>query len=251
EPVRYHVGGENRWASAASWPPPGRGTAWLLGSGGDARSASGDGSLHPATGVTQGPGAQGPGAASDTVRADPHDPFPTCGGAFPAAALGPDGIQDQRAVDHRADVLVYTSPTLAEPVSVAGVPRLELALSSTAPDADVCVTLVDVEPDGFALPVAEGAVRTRYRLGGTADWLAPGEPVTVQVALHDTAHTFRAGHRIRVHVAGACYPRRSRNLHTRTVPELGTAGEAVVAEHTVHHDPSQPSRLVLPEVGAR
>ena len=58
------------------------------------------------------------------------------------------------------------------------------------------------------------------------------------MTLHDTAHTFRAGHRIRIQVAGASYPWRSRNLHTRTVPELGTLDEAVVAEHTG-------SRLVL------
>lgn len=253
DPVRYHVGGDNRWASAATWPPPGAETAWQLGSVHDARSAAGDGYLHPAAGAPGRPGAEarpahGPGAGADRVRADPHDPFPTCGGAFPAAALGPDGIQDQRAVDHRPDVLVYTSPPLREPVTVAGAPRLRLRLSSTAPDADVCVTLVDVEPDGFALPVAEGALRTRYRLGGTRDWLTPGVPVVLEVALHDTAHAFGAGHRIRVHVAGACYPRRSRNLHTTTVPELGVLAEAVVAEHTVHHDGS---RLVLPEVVAR
>ncbi|RZT84427.1 hypothetical protein EV383_1268 [Pseudonocardia sediminis] len=242
EPVRYHVGGENRWASAPSWPPSGAGTSWLLGSGGDARSAAGDGHLRP-----DGDGRPVREDTADTVRADPRDPFPTCGGAFPAGSLGPDGIQDQRAVDHRADVLVYTSEPLAEPVTTAGVPRLVLRFSSTAPDADVCVTLVDVEPDGFAVPVAEGALRTRYRLGGTRDWLVPDEPAEIEVVLHDTAHTFRAGHRIRVHVAGACYPRRSRNLHTTTVPELGGLDEAVVAEHTVHHGPS---RLVLPEVAS-
>ncbi len=60
--------------------------------------------------------------------------------------------------------------------------------------------------------------------------------------LHDTAHTFGVGHRIRLMVAGACFPRRSRHLHTT---KLGTLAEAVVAEHTVHHDPAHPSRLVL------
>jgi predicted acyl esterase len=84
----------------------------------------------------------------------------------------------------------------------------------------------------------------RYRHGGTADWLVPGEPAEVTVELQDTAHTFRPGHRIRVQIAGASWPRRSRNLHTTTVPELGTLDEAVVARHTVHHDAARPSRLV-------
>lgn len=330
EPVRYHVGGENRWASAPSWPPPGTATTtWHPTSATGARSAMGDGHLTPATpggvpphhdgaggdpgraGAEGSAGSVGPagsvgsegsaraeksagaagaagGVGTDTWAADPHDPFPTCGGAFAAGALGPDGIQDQRAVDHRDDVLVYTSAPLEAPVTVAGAPELVVALTSTAPDADVCVTLVDVEPDGFALPVAEGAQRARYRpglekpagrgspspdaahaaagatsgdgepggpaqgggesgggeSGGTASsWLRPDVPAEVRVALHDTAHTFRTDHRIRIMVAGACYPRRSRNLHTTTVPELGTLDEAVVAHHTLHHDGS---RLILP-----
>lgn len=91
-----------------------------------------------------------------------------------APPLGGDGIQDQRAVDGRRDVLVHTSWVLDTPVTVVGRPELVVHLTSTAPDADVCVTLVDVEPDGFAVPVAEGAQRTRYRHGGTTDWLSPG-----------------------------------------------------------------------------
>ena len=238
DPVHHYVGGEDRWTTAPAWPPPGVERSWTLASGGAARSASGDGRLVAG-------GREVYGAPGDTVRADPRDPFPTCGGMMSAPPLGPDGIQDQRAVDDRDDVLVYTSAVLSGPVAVTGVPRLELHLSSTAPDADVCVTLVDVEPDGYAVPVAEGALRTRYRLGGATDWLVPAEPVALTVALHDTAHTFRAGHRLRVMVAGACFPRRSRALHTTTVPELGTLAEAVVAEHTVHHDADRPSRLVL------
>lgn len=240
DPVHFHVGGDDRWATAASWPPPGDERSWSLTSGGDARSSAGDG-------VLGGPGDDGdPGDDGvDTWRADPLDPFPTCGGAMSAPPLGPDGIQDQRAVDARDDVLVYTSGPLTEPVTVVGRPRLLVWLSSTAPDADVCVTLVDVEPSGYAVPVAEGALRTRYRDGRRDAWLAPGEPAELVVELHDTAHTVRAGHRLRVQVAGACYPRRSRNLHTTTVPERGRLDEAVVAHHTLHHGRTHPSRLVL------
>jgi uncharacterized protein len=162
-----------------------------------------------------------------------------------APPLGPDGIQDQRVLNHRDDVLVYTGEPLDAPVAIAGVARVVVHLESSAPDADVCVTLVDVEPDGYAVPVAEGAIRTRYRHGGAADWLVPDEPVEVRVPLHDTAHTFRAGHRVRLQIAGASWPRRSRNLHTTTVPELGTLDEAVVARHTVHHDGARPSRLEI------
>ncbi|MBN9100725.1 MULTISPECIES: CocE/NonD family hydrolase [unclassified Pseudonocardia] len=196
-PVTYYVTGENRWAAADTWPPPGSTVTLPL--------------------------------AAGHYRSDPADPFPTCGGASSGAALGPDGVQDRRAVEARDDVLLWTSEPLDAPLHVAGPVRLVVHLESTAPDVDVCVHLVDVEPDGFAAGISEGALRVRTVREG---WLEPGEVVELTVALHDTAHTFRAGHRVRVEVAGANFPRLSRNLHTREVPEHGT--EMVVAEQTVH-----------------
>ncbi|MFE9577216.1 CocE/NonD family hydrolase [Nocardia sp. NPDC006044] len=242
--VTYFVGGADTWAHAPAWPPATAVEEWPLGSGGDARTATDDGKLI-SPGAEQDSGTAG----SDTFTADPHDPFPTHGGAItvegdPAAV--PQGIQDQRAVDGRADVLVYTSEPLTEDVTIAGQPELIAFLSSTAPDADVCVTLVDVEPGGFARNVADGAQRARYRNGGDTDWLDAGDPSRVTVTLNDVAHRFRPGHRIRVQIAGFSFPRYSRNLHTRTVPEFGTLDEAVTARHTVHHGPATRSALRLP-----
>lgn len=240
ERVTYFVGGANTWAHAPTWPPAGTVEEWALASAGDARTAGGDGLLTRAGYA---------GAAADTFVADPHDPFPTHGGAIVLegdAAAVPGGIQDQRVVDGRSDLLVYTSAPLTEDVTIAGQPELVAFITSTAPDADLCVTLVDVEPDGFALNIAEGAQRARYRDGGDSDWLSPDEPSRVTVALNDVAHRFRRGHRIRVQIAGFSFPRYSRNLHTRTVPELGILDEAVTARHTVHHDGPTPSTLRLP-----
>ncbi|ANY06846.1 hypothetical protein AFB00_11695 [Pseudonocardia sp. HH130630-07] len=245
--VAYYVGGANTWAHADTWPPPAVATReWALTSAGDARSAAGDGRLDR-------PGEPGATAGSDTFTADPHDPFPTHGGAIVlegVQAASPGGIQDQRAVDGRTDLLVYTGEPLAADVTVGGAPELVTFVTSTAPDADLCVTLVDVEPGGYAVNVAEGAQRARYRDGGDEDWLDADRPHRVTVVLHDVAHRFGRGHRIRVQVAGASFPRFSRNLHTRTVPELGTLDEAVTARHTVHHGGSTPSVLRLPVIGA-
>ncbi|WP_377871840.1 CocE/NonD family hydrolase [Amycolatopsis halotolerans] len=231
--VSYFVGGSNTWAKAPAWPPASTVEEWTL---------SSDGLLN----------REG-GHGADTFIADPQDPFPTHGGviAFEGdAAAAPGGIQDQRAVDGREDVLRYTSAPLAEDVTIAGQAELIAYVTSTAPDADICVTLVDVEPDGFALNVAEGAQRARYRDGGDTDWLDAEEPSRVTVTLHDVAHRFGRGHRIRVQIAGFSFPRFSRNLHTRTVPEFGTLDEAVVARHTLHHNESCPSALRLPVLGA-
>lgn len=235
ERVRYYVTGENRWAGSPCWPPTGTETVLHLGGGAVNSAVRGGGTLT----------AEPRSGPPDVLRVDPLDPFPTCGGLLSAPGIGPDGVQDRRAVEQRGDVLVYTSEPLVTPLPVAGPIILTVFLSSTAPDADVCATLVDIEPDGFAAGVSEGALRTRYRSGGVADWLAPGVVVELAVPLHQTAHTFRVGHRVRLEIAGANFPRLSRNLHNTVVPERGTEADAVIAEHTVH----RPSRLVLHTVG--
>ncbi|MFF0144058.1 hypothetical protein ATK36_4246 [Amycolatopsis sulphurea] len=241
--VTYFVGGSNTWAHAPSWPPASTAQEWFLVSDGDARTASGDGRLTATAGDHT-------GAASDTFTADPHNPFPSHGGAAMFDAGGgaalPEGIQDQRVVDGREDVLVYTSAPLVEDLTIAGQAELVAFVTSTAPDADVCVTLVDVEPDGFAVNVADGVQRARYRNGTDDAWLDPDQPSTVTVTLSDVAHQFSRGHRIRVQVAGFSFPRYSRNLHTRSIPEFATLDEAAVAQHTLHHAAAAPSTLRLP-----
>lgn len=227
-PVTCYVTGDDRWRELPSWPPPGGARILHL---------TADGDL-----------ATSPGPAGERRwTADPTDPFPTCGGASSGAALGPDGVQDRRSLDSRTDVLRWTSAVLDAAVTVIGPVTVVVHLASTAEGVDVCATLVDVEPDGFAAGIAEGGVRTRHRDGSGTAWLVPGATTELRVALHAAAHTFRAGHRIRVEIAGANFPRLSRNLHTRTVPEHGTLAEAVVAEQTVAHGPAHPSRLELHE----
>jgi uncharacterized protein len=230
-PVICYVTGDDRWTELPAWPPPGDPlTLYLTGS---------------STLATAPP----PDDEPLTYPSDPHDPFPTCGGASSSAALGPDGVQDRRRVEVRADLLVYTSDPLPEPLHIAGPVSLVVHLASTAVDVDVCATLVDVEPDGFAVGVSEGAQRARSRTGTSDAFLVPGEVAEIRVRCHDTAHTFRAGHRVRLEVAGANFPRLSRNLHTRGTPEHGTLADAVLAEQTVHHGSVHPSRLELHQPG--
>ena len=226
-PVSWFESGPDRWARSDSWPPPGvTPVTWFLGAGGRLGADSGEGST--------------------AYRHDPADPVPTCGGVMTAPMLGPDGIQDQRARQARADVAVWTSDVLNEAVTTAGAPSVTVFVSSTAEDTDLVVVLSDLEPGGFVVNVAEGALRTRGRGGATDAWLVPGEITEVTVPLHHTGHTFRVGHRIRVDLAGSSFPRFSRNLGTRTVPELGRLEDGVASDQLIHHGADHPSRLVLP-----
>jgi putative CocE/NonD family hydrolase len=221
--VRYYSTGDDTWRASSSWPPEGTTTStWFTGP---------DGALRVAE----------PGAGVDELVHDPRDPVPTVGGSCCHLALGPSGIVDHAEVARRPDVLTWTGPPLVAPLRLAGEVSLELVLTTTAADADVVVFLVDVHPDGYAEPVTDGVLRTRYRLGGTRHWLVPGEATPLVVRLADTAHTLAAGHRLRLELAGSSFPRFAPNPGTRVLPELATPADLTTAVHHVDHG----ARVVL------
>jgi uncharacterized protein len=236
--VWYFLSGENRWAVSPSWPPEGQKLDLFLSSEGD--------------GVRFEPSAQS-GVREFTY--DPADPVPTIGGAVIDlsasfnmtfdVSLTSDGVQDQRRIESRPDVLVYRSAELKEVVRIAGPVTANLWVSSSAEDTDFFVRLIDVEPDGFAGNVSEGVVRARYRNGRNDSWLTPGEPVELVVEFHDTVHSFLPGHRIQVDVTSSCFPKYSRNLNSRVVPELGHETDIAVAQQKVFDGPDTPSHITL------
>jgi uncharacterized protein len=238
--VRYWQLGEDEWREAASWPPPHVEQRWYLHSNGGANSRHGDGELS-----THAPAAHAP---EDTYLYDPLDPVPTVGGKTLMPTIMTAGIEDQSAVEDRADVLCYTTPPLTAPVVVHGHVDVELWASSSAVDTDFTAKLVDVEPGGQALNLADGIVRARYRdsTKRRSEPLEPNVPTLFRIDLWDLAHTFRPGHRIRLEISSSNFPRFDRN--TNTGRELGADGEGdvVMAAQRVLHDAAHPSALVLP-----
>lgn len=241
--VYYFMSGENQWTTSPAWPPAGATRELFLNSGED--SAEGGAAL------TFDPPAD---SGSRTYTYDPSDPVQTVGGMTIELSGGlslgrfddsmaVDGVQDQRRIEGRDDLVLYTSSVLEEAVRVAGSPKVNLWVSSSAEDTDFLVRLVDVEPDGFAANVSEGIIRCRYRDGRNDSWLTPDEPVELEIEMHPAAHTFLPGHQIRVHVTSSSFPKYSRNLNTRAVPEFGTADDVAVAHQTVLDGGDTPSRI--------
>ncbi len=234
-PVRLFVMGAGRWRDADAWPlPETTWTSWHLGA---------DGTLSAEPREPDG---------ADAYRYDPDDPVPTCGGAtfLPGQEVGArTGPLDQRAVERRADVLVYSTPPLEREVEVIGPVELVLHVSSSAPDADFTGKLVDVHPDGFAELLADGIQRARWRAGAAEPApLIPGEVHELRIDLGATANRFRAGHRIRLEVSSSNFPRFDRNTNTGGDVATEHDADAVVAVNTIHRGPTHPSRLVLPVV---
>lgn len=237
-PVRYFVMGADRWRTAAEWPPPAvRETVLHLRGGGFANTGAGDGRLDPLPADGEEP--------ADLLRYDPADPTPSTP-ERQAPFTAPFAL-DNRWLLRRPDVLVYTSPPLAEPLEIAGNPRALLHVSSTAPDTDFHVQLCDVAPGGRSDVIAAGFVRASWRGGPDRPRapLDPSGPTELEIELHATANRWLPGHRIRVVIASAAFPEVDR--HPNTMAPLGDDRELVVADNTVHHGAAHPSRLLLPE----
>ena len=236
-PVELFLMGTNQWVHFADWPVPGtRFTPMYLASGGHANSLRGDGKLQ----------FEGASAApSDGFLYDPHNPVPTLGGNDCCGAPFPAGPRDQRPVESRHDVLVYTSEILSKPVAIAGPVKMKLYASTDGKDTDFMIKLVDVSPDGTAINVAEGILRARFHQGlDKMQLLEPNRTYPLEIDMRGTANVFQTGHRIRVDVTSSNFPQYDRNPNTGE--DLGASDRLRTASQTIFHSGDTRSHIVLP-----
>jgi putative CocE/NonD family hydrolase len=241
-PVKLFIMGENMWRDETDWPlPDTRFTSYYLHSSGRAAGTLEDGGLlaEPATEQPE-----------DVYLYDPRDPVPSCGGQtfLPGFIIGSNsGPRDQRAVESRRDVLCYTTPPLEKDTEVTGPVTLTLYGSSSARDTDFTGKLVDVHPDGRAIILTEGILRSRYRIS-TAEpkLLQPGEVYELNLDLWATANVFKAGHRIRLEISSSNFPRFDRNSNTGGLISEESEAEMIPAVNRIFHNRRFPSHLTLP-----
>lgn len=228
--VRVFVMGIDRWSEYSDWPPSeGTATAWFLSSTG--RDTDDGRSLD-----LSGPAVD---AVADHFVHDPSDPVPTLGGAtmLPAFTVSA-GPRDQRDIETRDDVLVFSGPLLTEPVTVVGPVTARLYVSSDAESVDVTAKLIDVHPDGRAMALCDGIVRTD---AASTDLSNPTEIVVDLIA---TGNCFGVGHRIRLEVAGSNFPKF--DLHCSRDPHSAAPLPPSTAHRiSVHSGGETPSALVL------
>jgi putative CocE/NonD family hydrolase len=233
--------GENAWKSSAQWPPKEAKTVRMyLRSGGDANSLYGDGRLE----MTAPPASEKP----DLFTYDPLNPVQTVGGGDCCnGGIVVPGAFDQRAVESRADVLVYSSEPLSAPMEVTGFVDAVLKVSSSAKDTDFAVKLVDVAPDGTAYIIADTIFRARYRNGfAKPEPMTAGKIYEIHPSPMATSIRFEKGHRVRVEVTSSNFPKFVRNLNTGGANESESA--PVIARNTIHHAGDNASYVELPVV---
>jgi hypothetical protein len=236
--VRYYTMGLNKWQSSDRWPPAGaQPMKFYLASGGKANTLNGDGVLGDAPPANDAP---------DKFDYDPMNPAPSYGGNVCCtgnAVRG--GAFDQRKMEERGDILVYSTAPLAQGVEVSGPIEVTLYVSSDAKDTDFTVKLIDVYPDGRAYNLDETIQRMRYRNGYDKPlaWMEAGKVYKVTLQPMTTSNYFEAGHRIRIEVSSSNFPRFDRNLNTggKNYDEV----KGVVAHNAVHHSRQYPSEVKL------
>lgn len=194
--------------------------------------------------------------AADRFTYDPSDPVPTIGGVNSVLTMTQGaqtpirpGPVDQRPLEARDDVLVYTSDVLDDDLEVIGPVEMVLYAASSAKDTDFFVRLCDVYPDGRSIFLTEGVIRARYRgsvEGESVELLEPGEVAEYRIRCYPVANVFREGHRVRLDVTSSSFPRFSRNLNTGE--DVGTGTRMQIAQQSILHTATYPSHVVLPVI---
>ena len=239
-PVRLFVMGENLWRNEQEWPlARTQYVDYYFHSDGRANTLNGDGSLS-----SDSPGTEPP----DVFLYDPRSPVPTKGGGLCCnATVLAGGPFDQRSIEARQDVLVYTSPELGEDLEVTGPVTVTLYAATSALDTDFTAKLVDVCPCGCTRSLADGIIRARYRESlAAAKLVEPGSVYEYTIDLVATSNVFKAGHRIRVDLSSSNFPRFDRNPNTGREPWQEV--ELKPAVQTVLHTGQHASRITLPVI---
>jgi putative CocE/NonD family hydrolase len=236
--VRYYVLGENRWETSSTWPPEGaQPMRFYLSSTDAANSLYGDGSLSVV------PPTRDHG---DRFTYDPMNPVPSHGGNVCCEGSADEpGAVDQRQMETRRDILVYTSAPFQQGIEISGPIQVTLYVSSDAKDTDFTVKVVDVDPNGPAYNLDENIQRMRYRNGYDKPlaWMEPGKIYKVTFQPMQTSDYIAAGHSLRIEVSSSNFPRFDRNLNTggNNYDEV----KGVVAHNEVHHSTAYPSEITI------
>lgn len=232
-PVKIFVMGANEWRDEWEWPlARTQWTGYFLHSGGSANTLDGDGSLS-----LEQPDAE----PADSFLYDPTDPVPG------PTAIGLAGFPEIDPINtgRRKDVLVYQTTVLEHDLEVTGPVTLELWAASSVPDTDFVAKLIDILPDGTAIPICQGMVRTRFE---DVHPIRPGEPTRLKIEFWATSNVFAAGHRMRLHITSSEFPTYDLNPNTGKRITHDASAHYVVATQHVYHDQAHPSRLILPVI---
>lgn len=175
-------------------------------------------------------------AAADTYTYNPADPTPNIGGTL---LMKNAGSRDNKILESREDVLIYTGPVLNTPIEVIGSVSMVLYCKSSLEYTDFFARLCDVDKKGVSRNICDGITRLTPKSKKDT-----GEDIKmITFDLWPTAYHFKVGHKIRVQISSGAHPRFFRNLGV--AESLSTATEMKQATQSVYHDSIHPSHIKL------
>ncbi len=242
--VQYYTMGINKWQYSETWPPKGvKYQTYFLGSDGNAKTMYGNGSLS----LTENSSSE----TKDSYVYDPMNPVKSYGGGVCCTGNAVQGGSfDQRVMETRADILVYTSEPLEEGVEVSGFIEADIYVSSDVKDTDFTIKIIDVYPDGSAYNLDETIQRARYREGYDKEvFMKKGEVYKLSFSPMSTSNYFKKGHRIRIEISSSNFPRFARNLNTggnNFDEKIGA-----IATNNIHYSENYPSQIRIPVVSKK
>ena len=239
--VQYYTMGINKWQEAETWPPAkAESVTYFLNSGGKANSLYGDGVLSTTAADKK--------SIPDGFTYDPLNPVNSYGGNVCCTGTAiQGGAFDQRKMETRNDILVYTSEPLIEGIEVSGFVESTLYVGSDAKDTDFTIKIIDVSPEGAAYNLDETIQRARYREGYEKEvWMEKDKVYQIDLSPMSTSNYFKKGHRIRIEISSSNFPRFDRNLNTGG--DNFNEKETVVAKNKIYHSAQYPSMIKLPVV---
>ena len=237
--VQYFTMGINSWQTSENWPPKNTFLkTFYLNSNGKANSRFGDGKLTSSMDRN--------GIQVDSFYYDPMDPVVSYGGGVCCTGNAIQGGSfDQRKMEEREDILVYTSDVFKKGIEMTGFIESTLYISSDVKDTDLTIKIIDVYPDGTAYNLEETIQRVRYREGYDKEVFMDKDKVyKVDLTPMATSNYFKKGHRIRIEVSSSNFPRFSRNLNTGGDNYDET--KSIIALNKIHHSKRYPSNIKLP-----
>ncbi len=229
--------GKNAWRRTDSWPLAGTEyVEYFIHSNGNANTSTGDGKLS-----TTKPNKEEP---YDSYTYDPSDPCPNI---YDTSTMPAEGPFDQRPIERRNDVLVYSTATLDKDLDITGPVKVKLFASTSARDTDFWAQLVDVFPNGYSTHLTEGIIRASYRSSlEKPELLEPERVYEFDIDLWVTSNIFQGGHRVRLDISSSSFPKYDRNPNTGN--ELGTDTTLKTAHQRIYHDARYLSHILLPVI---
>eukprot|EP00929_Paragymnodinium_shiwhaense_P055156 TRINITY_DN27663_c1_g1_i2.p1 TRINITY_DN27663_c1_g1~~TRINITY_DN27663_c1_g1_i2.p1 ORF type:complete len:709 (-),score=147.86 TRINITY_DN27663_c1_g1_i2:115-2241(-) len=200
------------------------------------------------------------------LKHDPKDPAPDLGGStfhlwLPFLA----GERKQNALHSHSDVLHFDSRPLPTDLTIVGCAQLRLTIRTSRPHFDIFARLCDVHPSGRSYNVCDAVLRHHepsarasshqevhsivapdMKRAAMGEKHAHTQVVEVCLRFAGTAKCFRAGHRLRLILAGGRYPQHANNFGDREqqVEEDPLEVEPYMLE--ILHTKRTPSSLKLP-----